>query len=196
MPLSTWCWAVARTHYDVAAAKALLASAGYPHGFSMTLTYNPTQPGPQVDELAILLKAQLAQIGITLTLENLPSAAQYTTDQFSGKFQATIQSESPAVPSEFFDAGFLAPDSPINTFHYDNPAYTAAFQALGASVPGTAAYKAALVKLANLNITSAGYIYLVATPNIFAMSSSISNVDKSLVTGPIIPQPSQLTMSG
>jgi peptide/nickel transport system substrate-binding protein len=185
---------VVQTEQNVTAAKALLASAGYPHGFAMTLTYNPTQPGPQVEELAILLKAQLAQIGITLTLQNLSSAAQYTTDQFSGKFQAIISSESPAVPSEFFDAAFLAPTSPINTFHYNNPAYTAQINALGAAAPGSAAYNAALIKLANMNITSAGFIYLVATPNIFAMSSSVSNVDASLVTGPIIPQPSQLTI--
>lgn len=185
---------VAKTTEDVAAAKALLAKAGYPNGFSMTLTYNATQPGPQVEQLAILLKSQLSRIGITVNLQNLASPADYTAAQFSGKFEATIQSESPAVPSEFFDAGFLVPGSPINTFNYNNPEYLKAFQALGASEPGTPAYNSALVKLADLNITNGGYIYLVETPNIFAMSSSVSNVDKSLGTGVIIPQPAELTV--
>lgn len=52
-------------HKDPAAARALLARAGYGGGFTMTLDYVSTPP---FSEIAQALQADLAAIGITLTL--------------------------------------------------------------------------------------------------------------------------------
>ncbi len=57
--------------HDVAKAKALLAAAGFPKGFSTTLFY-PTAPRPYLPEpqrVAEALQANLRDIGVTLTLQ-------------------------------------------------------------------------------------------------------------------------------
>jgi len=58
--------------YDVEGAKALLAEAGYPNGFSITMTISAGSPS--AEETATILKAQWAKIGITLNIESLESA--------------------------------------------------------------------------------------------------------------------------
>jgi peptide/nickel transport system substrate-binding protein len=54
--------------HDIAKAKALLAQAGYPQGFSMTLKLPPPSYARRGGEI---VAAQLAQIGIHLRIENL-----------------------------------------------------------------------------------------------------------------------------
>ena len=54
--------------HDVAKAKALLAAAGYPKGFSMTLKLPPPSYARRGGEI---VAAQLAQIGIRVSIENL-----------------------------------------------------------------------------------------------------------------------------
>jgi peptide/nickel transport system substrate-binding protein len=57
--------------HDVAKARALLAEAGFPHGFSTTLMYS-TAPRPYLPEpqrVAETLQANLAQAGIQVTLQ-------------------------------------------------------------------------------------------------------------------------------
>jgi peptide/nickel transport system substrate-binding protein len=54
--------------HDIAKAKALLAEAGYPQGFSMTLKLPPPSYARRGGEI---IAAQLAQIGIHLRIENL-----------------------------------------------------------------------------------------------------------------------------
>ena len=57
--------------HDVAKARALLAAAGFPHGFTTTLSYS-TAPRPYLPEpqrVAETIQANLAQAGITATLQ-------------------------------------------------------------------------------------------------------------------------------
>jgi peptide/nickel transport system substrate-binding protein len=57
--------------HDVAKARALLAAAGFPHGFSTTLSYS-TAPRPYLPEpqrVAETIQAELAQAGIQITLQ-------------------------------------------------------------------------------------------------------------------------------
>jgi ABC-type transport system substrate-binding protein len=61
--------------YDPEAAKALLAEAGYPDGFEMTVTQIASQP----DTLARneLFQAMMAQIGVKVTIDQMDEAAWY-----------------------------------------------------------------------------------------------------------------------
>jgi len=62
--------------HDVAAAKALLARAGYPHGFTTTLML-PTSPRPYMPEpqrLAEAIQADLKEAGINVVLQPLELA--------------------------------------------------------------------------------------------------------------------------
>jgi len=54
--------------HDVAKAKALLAAAGYPHGFSVTLKLPPPSYARRGGEI---VAAELAQVGIRARIENL-----------------------------------------------------------------------------------------------------------------------------
>ncbi len=59
---------------DVAQAKKLLATAGYPNGFSTSFVYIANY-SPATDRLAQVFQSELQKIGITLKLEPLEQAA-------------------------------------------------------------------------------------------------------------------------
>jgi peptide/nickel transport system substrate-binding protein len=61
-----------RYAYDVNRAKALLAEAGYPNGFKTTIIY-PTIV-PETEQIGIIIRQALAQIGIDVTLERVTGA--------------------------------------------------------------------------------------------------------------------------
>jgi peptide/nickel transport system substrate-binding protein len=57
--------------FDLAKAKALLAEAGHPAGFSTTLAYNAGDP---IEEpIAIMYQTALKKIGVTIELKKLPA---------------------------------------------------------------------------------------------------------------------------
>ena len=62
---------------DVAKAKQLLADAGYPNGFKVTLTAQQTSPVPA---MATILKEQLAEAGIEVDIKLTPTDVYYGAD--------------------------------------------------------------------------------------------------------------------
>ena len=64
---------------DLVAAKQLLADAGYPNGFEVTLSYRDTVrlSNPAPNEIAADVQAQLAEVGVKVKLEVLESATFY-----------------------------------------------------------------------------------------------------------------------
>ncbi len=102
--------------HDPEAAKALLAEAGYPDGFTTTLKLPPPSYARRGGEI---IAAQLREIGIQTEISNL-EWAQWLEEVFRGKdFGLTIVSHT-----EPFDIGIYA--RPEYYFQYDN----ADFQAL------------------------------------------------------------------
>lgn len=75
-PMSSVVWGfndqLEQTPYDVEAAKALLAEAGYPNGFTMTITCDQDQKRLDTAEM---IQAQLAQIGITVEVAPMERGA-------------------------------------------------------------------------------------------------------------------------
>jgi len=61
--------------YDPALAKKLLAQAGYPHGFTMTLDYTTSRPFVQA--VSQNIQAQLAAVGIKVVLKNIAQSGAY-----------------------------------------------------------------------------------------------------------------------
>lgn len=70
--------------YDPAAAKKLLAEAGYPNGFATVLYANNTDPNPRI---AQAIQQDLARIGIKAELKTL---AQSTVIEAGGKGEAPL----------------------------------------------------------------------------------------------------------
>ena len=64
-------------HTDLAKAKQLLAEAGYPNGFSTTLSYDVTTATTR-EPIALLVQDALKKIGVTVTIDKIPGATWYT----------------------------------------------------------------------------------------------------------------------
>jgi ABC-type transport system substrate-binding protein len=97
--------------HDPAAAKALLAKAGYPHGFSTTILANGTSASAAKPEL--VLQQELAQIGINAQIKMLTGAAFMTAIYSPGG--KGISFDGFAIdfpdPSDVVDAEFLTTDA-------------------------------------------------------------------------------------
>jgi peptide/nickel transport system substrate-binding protein len=76
-------------------ARALLAEAGYPQGFDLTITSSVEQVAAQ--EIAILYRTNLQRIGIRAQIENLPAAA-HRQKLFQAGFEAIMWSAQASVP--------------------------------------------------------------------------------------------------
>ena len=106
--------------HDVAKAKALLAEAGYPDGFSATLKLPPLAYASLSGQI---IASQFAEVGIKLELINL-DFAQWLEDVYTNKdFDLTIISHV-----EPFDIGNYA--NPDYYFGYDNPEFQALIETL------------------------------------------------------------------
>ena len=74
--------------YDVEKAKALLTEAGYPDGFTMTMTV-PSNYKPHIDTAEVLVQ-QLAAVGITAEIQ-LVEWETWVSDVYAGRnFQTTV----------------------------------------------------------------------------------------------------------
>ncbi|UXN73776.1 ABC transporter substrate-binding protein [Devosia sp. A8/3-2] len=106
--------------YDPAAAKALLAEAGYPDGFSATLKLPPLGYARLSGQI---IASQFAAVGIKLELINV-EFAQWLQDVYTNHdFDLTIISHV-----EPFDIGNYA--NPDYYFGYDNPDFRALIKTL------------------------------------------------------------------
>ena len=101
--------------YDPDRARELLTEAGYPDGFSFTLTINPTRPGPHAEAVAVILASQLREVGLDATIETIASPADFNTAVSSGEMEAWLYSVRPilsepayTIPLLFTSNGFAA----------------------------------------------------------------------------------------
>jgi len=112
-----------RYPYDVAKAKALLAEAGLPDGFSATLKLPPPSYARRSGEI---IAQQLAAIGIKVTIEPL-QFAQWLANVFTNKeYDLTIISHTEPLDIDIYTR-------PEYYFNYRNPK----FNEIIASVPAT-----------------------------------------------------------
>ena len=110
--------------HDVAKAKELMAAAGYPDGFSMTLKLPPPSYARRSGEI---VAAQLAQIGIRVSIENL-EWAQWL-DQVYARHAFDMSIVGHAEP---LDYDIYARDDYY--FGYSNPEFKALIAALDDSI--------------------------------------------------------------
>ena len=105
----------AGARYDPELARDLLAQAGYPDGFSFTLTINPTRPGPHAEAVAVIIASQLREVGLDATIETIASPADFNGAVSGGEMEAWLYSMRPilsepayAIPLLFTSNGFAA----------------------------------------------------------------------------------------
>jgi peptide/nickel transport system substrate-binding protein len=110
--------------HDLLKAKSLLAQAGYPHGFSMTLKLPPPSYARRSGEI---VASQLAQIGIRVTIENLEWAQWLDQVYTRHDFDMSIVGHA-----EPLDYDIYARDDYY--FGYSNPEFKALIAALDDTV--------------------------------------------------------------
>jgi peptide/nickel transport system substrate-binding protein len=109
---------------DLEKAKQLMAEAGFPDGFDVTLTYNAAQR--ESEEMAVLVKSSWEQVGVSVGLQALPTAV-WAEQKYGKKLQAFAENEQwpwsgdPGYSSWVYLGN--GPDNFINGVNYDNPEY-------------------------------------------------------------------------
>ncbi|WP_371055208.1 ABC transporter substrate-binding protein [Rhodosalinus sp. K401] len=143
--------------HDPERARALLAEAGYPDGFTTTLKLPPPSYARRGGEI---VAAQLREVGIETEITNL-EWAQWLEEVFRGKdYGLTIVSHT-----EPLDIGIYA--RPDYYFQYDNPDFQALMEELNATTEP--ALRAALLKDAQRIIAEDfvnGYLFQLASTSV------------------------------
>lgn len=102
---------------DVDRAKDLLAEAGYADGFDLTVLSSPLFGFDKVIEA---MGGQLADIGVTLTVDSKTTANDYFTAMVSGQYPAAAIGYGLANMGSLY-AGFTSTAGPFNPFGIQTP---------------------------------------------------------------------------
>ena len=115
---------------DIAAARQLLADAGFPNGLSVE--YLGLSQYPELLKTGQVVREQLKQIGIDMTIKAVDVSVWY--DAFvSGNFQITSAYQERTIDPDNFYSLVLKSGGPINTSGYANPVVDALIDQAAAS---------------------------------------------------------------
>ncbi|MBO0874673.1 MAG: ABC transporter substrate-binding protein [Pseudonocardia sp.] len=126
--------------YDPAKAKRLLAEAGYPNGFTMTLSYPTSGSGNMIPTpMNTALQADLAAVGVKVELKPIEWAAMLN-DFFVGNIpdDANALNISLSYQQEGFWRSWFGTGSPTNAGKYSNPRVDALLQQARTVLDGSA----------------------------------------------------------
>jgi len=160
--------------YDVAKAKQLLSEAGYPNGFTMSLSY-PTsgsgnmQPGPMNQEL----QSDLAKVGVKVELKPIEWAAMLTSFS-AGKIpdNADAVNISLTFIQESFWGLLFSSASPVNVGHYKNSEVDSLL-AKSATEPTDSERNATYTQISKLITADAPWLFVVNDRNPRVLASNV-----------------------
>ena len=112
--------------HSVEKAKELLAQAGYPDGFDMTISV-PNNYQPHMDTAEVVAE-QLREAGINVTIQPVEWSTWLDTIYNGRQFQATVVGVDAANMTARAMLERLTSDYGKNFINYSNPAYDALFQ--------------------------------------------------------------------
>ncbi len=159
--------------YDVEKAKALLADAGYPDGFAMTITV-PSNYQPHLDTAQVIVE-QLKQVGIRA--EILPVTWEsWLNDTYVGRqFQATVVGVDASTMTARALLERFTSTAGNNFINYNNAEYDALFQAAIAAADDAA--QTAAYKQAEANLTeNAANVYIQDLADLVAIRKGLTGV--------------------
>ena len=159
--------------YDVERAKALLADAGYPDGFAMTITV-PSNYQPHIDTAQVIVE-QLKAVGITA--EILPVTWEsWLNDTYVGrKFQATVVGVDASTMTARALLERFTSTADNNFINYNNAEYDALFQEAVSAADDAAQTDA--YKRAEANLTeNAANVYIQDLADLVAIRKGLTGV--------------------
>lgn len=112
--------------HDMEKAKELLAQAGYPDGFDMTISV-PNNYQPHMDTAEVVAE-QLREAGINVTIQPVEWSTWLDTIYNGRQFQATVVGVDAANMTARAMLERFTSDYGKNFINYNNPAYDALFQ--------------------------------------------------------------------
>ena len=158
---------------DVEKAKALLAEAGYPDGFDMTITV-PSNYKPHMDTAEVLVQ-QLAQIGVNATIEPIEWES-WVSDVYAGRqFQSTVVRVDASTMTARALLERFTSDYGKNFINYNNAEYDALFQQTLTAYDDaeqTAIYKQMLANLTE----NAANVYIQDLADLVAVRKGVEGV--------------------
>lgn len=156
--------------YDPAKAKELLAEAGYPDGFDLTITV-PSAYSQHVDTAQIIAD-ELSQIGVRATIQQVEWSTWLSDVYKDGKFEATVIGfDGTLAPSDFLKK--YTTGDVKNFMHYSNPAYDEVFTKAYETIDDAAkveGYKEAQMILAE----DAAAVYIEDPANLVAVNKKFA----------------------
>ena len=159
--------------HDVEKAKALLADAGYPDGFSMTITV-PSNYQPHIDTAQVIVE-QLKQVGVKA--EILPVTWEsWLNDTYIGRqFQATVVGVDASTMTARALLERFTSTAGNNFINYNNPEYDAFFQEAVTAAEDAA--QTAAYKKAEANLTeNAANVYIQDLADLVAVRKGLTGV--------------------
>jgi peptide/nickel transport system substrate-binding protein len=157
--------------YDPAKAKQLLAQAGYPNGFTLSVA-SVDAVGQNL--LAQALQGQLAQVGISLKLDIATSDSAYIQAVSSGNYAAATLSFG-ELPAAFDYLYLYGPSALYNPFKTTDSQLTTLDGELNAASPS--AEPAIASHMQDVLVSQAWFVPVVATPLVVLYSSQVTGVN-------------------
>ena len=158
---------------DVEKAKSLLAEAGYPDGFDMTITV-PSNYKPHMDTAEVLVQ-QLAQIGVNATIEPIEWES-WVSDVYAGRqFQSTVVGVDASTMTARALLERFTSTYGKNFINYNNADYDALFQQVLTTYDDEA--QTALYKDMERNLTeNAANVYIQDLADLVAVRKGLEGV--------------------
>lgn len=166
--------------YDIARAKALLAQAGHPDGFPMTITISTGTPGPYANSLAIFLQSQLAKVGIKVSIATAASPTAFSAAAAKHQYQAFLWTETPNVSNPGLGAKISsACGSSQNYGGYCDPKLDAISKKVLETAPDSPEFASHAAALSTMLGTDLPVIYLEDVSYTVPMAKCASSIPQS-----------------
>lgn len=161
--------------YDPDEARQLLADAGYPNGFDVTLTYSTTRPGAHVEQASILVQNMLRDVGINTTFDVVASGSDFRQQFTEGRYAAMMYLEPPAIADPYYSGNLYNQSQSNNNSHdYESSQYDTLIKQIEQTPPGPDR-EALLEELSDLIVTDIPMVYMVEPTYLHAFRSNITN---------------------
>jgi peptide/nickel transport system substrate-binding protein len=159
--------------HDVEKAKALLAEAGYPGGFSMTITV-PSNYQPHIDTAQVIVE-QLKEVGVTAEIQ-LVEWGSWLSDVYAGRqYQATVVGVDASTMTARALLERFTSTAGNNFINYNNAEYDAFFQQAVSAADDAA--QTAAYKQAEANLTeNAANVYIQDLADLVAVRKGLTGV--------------------
>ena len=166
--------AFANSTPDLSKARAALAAAGMPNGFTVQLGVAAGTTG-DLDQVAAFLQSQLSAVGIKVEVKSYPTITQFVTAAETGAIQASLLLQGPFIPDPaYYFSLYLTPSSPINYGGYNDPAAEASIAEAATTIGPV--HDKALVQACTTVVNGLAQIPVFNLPAASAISTQVRGV--------------------